>query len=175
MNSPPQTPRALILTNLGLARFVARRCIARFGRIIEPDDLVQEAHLGLVRAATHYDPTRGVRFTTYAFRCCWRACLDAVRSAQARRATASRQVKPLKATANWEDRPSRDAAPTDLAAAHEIWTRAMSLLGERERKLLRQRFEQGRSYRELACLNGCGRAQMARMERAALARIRAGL
>ena len=53
----------LINSNLSLARAVARRYA---GRGAELDDLVQVGALGLIKAADHFDPDRGVAFKTFA-------------------------------------------------------------------------------------------------------------
>ena len=53
---------AMVMANLGLVHLVAnqmRRPDLRY------DDLVQEGTLGLLRATETFDPTRGVRFSTY--------------------------------------------------------------------------------------------------------------
>lgn len=54
---------ALVLGNMGLVHMVARR-IRR--ETADVDDLVQVGMLGLIRATETFDPTRGVKFSTYA-------------------------------------------------------------------------------------------------------------
>jgi len=53
---------AFVLANLGLVHLLANQ-MRRNG--IRYDDLVQEGTLGLLRATETFDPTRGVRFSTY--------------------------------------------------------------------------------------------------------------
>jgi RNA polymerase sigma factor (sigma-70 family) len=53
---------AFVLANLGLVHLLANQ-MRRTG--IRYDDLVQEGTLGLLRATETFDPTRGVRFSTY--------------------------------------------------------------------------------------------------------------
>lgn len=71
---------ALVLANLGLAYKAAYSCKACFGFVAVPlDDLIQEAILGLIRAAEIYDPAKA-KFSTYATYACRRAvqrCLAA--------------------------------------------------------------------------------------------------
>lgn len=53
----------LITANLRLVVALAKR---RLGRGVPLEDLVAEGNLGLLRAADHFDPAMGCRFSTYA-------------------------------------------------------------------------------------------------------------
>lgn len=53
----------LVESNLRLVVAIARRHVRRG---VEPLDLIQEGNIGLMEAATRFDPSRGVRFATYA-------------------------------------------------------------------------------------------------------------
>src|SRR5947209_19074632 len=53
----------LISAHLGLAEYLARR-FANRGE--PPDDLVQVASVGLLKAVDRFDPERGLEFSTYA-------------------------------------------------------------------------------------------------------------
>jgi RNA polymerase sigma factor (sigma-70 family) len=70
---------ALVGHNL---RFVAHRARAYAGRGVPLADLFQEGACGLVRAAAKFDPSRGVRFTTYAGWWIDAGLQDAIRTAQ---------------------------------------------------------------------------------------------
>lgn len=56
--------RQLIESNLRLAVHIAR---GQQGRGLPLPDLIQEANLGLIKAVERFDPTRGFRFSTYAY------------------------------------------------------------------------------------------------------------
>jgi len=178
MKSPHfTTPEDLILSNLGLARLVVRKCLNRFGPVVEADDLLQEARLGLIRAAHQFDPSRGVRFSTYAFRCCWRACLDAVRSPAQRRLTQCLRTRRLRGrkmegSAALAGVISPSVSPDDQAAAAELWASAMLRLNPNEREVIRLRFEQGMTYAALAQRRNCSREFITAVEHKALAKLR---
>ncbi len=56
--------RLLIQSNLRLAVHIARRYA---NRGIPMTDLIQDANVGLIKAVERFDPTRGFRFSTYAY------------------------------------------------------------------------------------------------------------
>ena len=54
----------LVERNLRLAVHIARR-YAQYG--IAMEDLIQDANIGLIKAVERFDPTKGFRFSTYAY------------------------------------------------------------------------------------------------------------
>ena len=56
--------RELIQSNLRLAVYIAR---GQQSRGLPLPDLIQEANLGLIKAVERFDPTRGFKFSTYAY------------------------------------------------------------------------------------------------------------
>lgn len=65
----------VILGNLGLVRKIANEFQ---GRGLEFDDLVHEGVIGLMHAAELFDPSRGVKFGTYATHAVRRTIIRAV-------------------------------------------------------------------------------------------------
>jgi RNA polymerase sigma factor (sigma-70 family) len=69
----------LIVEHLPQAHFAAKRIFHRIRRRIPLEDLEQYGALGLIVAAAHFDPTRGLKFKTYAEHKIRGAILDAIR------------------------------------------------------------------------------------------------
>ena len=63
----PQTRRALIEGYAGLARYVVERLNLKPGPALDYDDLLSQAVVGLIDAVDRFDPSRGIRFETYAY------------------------------------------------------------------------------------------------------------
>ena len=60
--------KRIVTANLRLVVTVALRYLRRLKHLShDPMDLVQAGNLGLLRAAEKYDPTRGYKFSTYAY------------------------------------------------------------------------------------------------------------
>ncbi|MBK6532688.1 MAG: sigma-70 family RNA polymerase sigma factor [Deltaproteobacteria bacterium] len=70
---------ALIVAHQGLVRRVARTMVRSVPRHVSVDDLVGFGQLGLIDAATRFDPSRGVQFNTFAYYRIRGAIFDQVR------------------------------------------------------------------------------------------------
>jgi RNA polymerase sigma factor for flagellar operon FliA len=57
-------PSNLMVTYLGLVRALAWKIHQKLPRQVDLEDLVGYGTIGLVEAATTFDPSRGLRFTT---------------------------------------------------------------------------------------------------------------
>ena len=102
---------------------LARRLARRYGDRDEYDDLVQVASFALLKAIDRYDPSRGVRFSTYAvptivgelkryFRdYCW--------SVRVPRALHDRAIQAQRATERLQAQLGRSPTPAELAEALE--------------------------------------------------------
>jgi RNA polymerase sigma factor for flagellar operon FliA len=58
--------RSLVEANIGLVEHIATRVVQRYSRISEREELVLVGMLGLVEAASRFEPSRGIPFSTYA-------------------------------------------------------------------------------------------------------------
>jgi RNA polymerase sigma factor for flagellar operon FliA len=76
---PRQDREALIEDHLPQVRFMAERIAAKLPRWVELDDLIGAGMLGLLDAVDKFDPSRGVKFKTYAELRIRGAILDSLR------------------------------------------------------------------------------------------------
>ena len=67
MVESPTTAQHLIEDCQGLVRSLAIRIQKRLSARVELDDLVADGQIGLVEAARDFDPTKGAKFSTYAY------------------------------------------------------------------------------------------------------------
>src|SRR6478609_7571999 len=58
----------LVLNNLKLVRHVVGRLVAKLPSGVDLENLEAAGTLGLVEAASRFDPTRGIAFDAYAYR-----------------------------------------------------------------------------------------------------------
>lgn len=58
-----QEKEQLVINNIGLAHYIARKY---FNSLVEKEDLVSLAHIGLVKAALHFEPDKGFQFASFA-------------------------------------------------------------------------------------------------------------
>jgi RNA polymerase sigma factor (sigma-70 family) len=157
--------------HLGLARLAANEFRGAAHALgLEVEDLVNEAVLGLMRAAGRYDPGQGVQWSTFAYRCARNAVITALhRQARQRR---PRQL-PLDALGNELD-------PEDLrghggAGDGQDVALLLARLPARQAQVIRARFGiDGRvhTFGEIAVLLGISRQRAHELCRQALARLR---
>ncbi len=133
------------------------------------EDWQQEGRMALVRAVQGFDPSKGVRFGTYAFRCVHNAFCAWVKK------------RPIYAAdRDWTEIPDKRPGPEDKLL-HEEWLaegckQAKRLLSPFEYKVWRWRID-GYSYAEIAVLAGQNKGQPVTIKTVnnALQRVRAKL
>ncbi|HEY8416189.1 MAG TPA: FliA/WhiG family RNA polymerase sigma factor [Thermaerobacter sp.] len=76
----PDTWEALIREHLPLVKYIAGRLVAHLPPQVELDDLISYGVFGLIEAIRRYDPSRGVKFETYAYTRIRGAILDGLRA-----------------------------------------------------------------------------------------------
>jgi RNA polymerase sigma factor for flagellar operon FliA len=57
-----QTPDALVREYAQLVKRIAHHMVARMPSSVQPDDLIQSGMIGLLEAASKYDPGKGASF-----------------------------------------------------------------------------------------------------------------
>ena len=67
MRSGERARQRFIQSNLQLVVHVARKYDKRSNKTLELMDLIQEGNIGLARAVELFDPSRGYKFSTYAY------------------------------------------------------------------------------------------------------------
>jgi len=101
---------------LPLVRNVASRMAMGFPRSVELPDLINTGVIGLVEAFGHFDPSRGVKFETYAVPRIRGAILDELRALDwVPRSTRAKSREIERAFANLENQLGRPPEKTELA------------------------------------------------------------
>ncbi len=100
-----------------MMRLIARRLYLPGG---EPDDLAQEARMGLVDAMRRWDPDRGVPFSNFAWLCSTREARNAVHAARATKHHVLTTATPLGvADGSAKDGYTAGETPPDFQATAE--------------------------------------------------------
>ena len=138
--------------------------LQKYGRMgLEYDDAFQIGAMGLMRAAAHYDETRGVKFSTYAMRCIKMALGTDLRKRMAVRRGGG--VSPLSLDApcaRWngltlgdllraKDNVERQQLEGELLTAFE---KELALHPERPAQIARMFWLEGQTQREIAAALG---------------------
>ncbi|MEL6368164.1 MAG: RNA polymerase sigma factor FliA [Pseudomonadota bacterium] len=106
----------LISENLTLVKRIAHHIMAKLPASIELDDLIQAGMLGLIEAASHYDPSRGASFETYAGIRIRGAILDEVRKSDWTPRSVHRRYRNItEAIADLQARTGKDPSDQEIA------------------------------------------------------------
>ena len=112
---------ALVEQHADLVKKIAYHLSARLPACVLVDDLIQAGLMGLMDAASHYDPSQGASFATYASIRIRGSMLDELRRNDWAPKSVHRRARDMMAAVNRiEARTGRDARPADIAAALEI-------------------------------------------------------
>ncbi|HUU55443.1 MAG TPA: FliA/WhiG family RNA polymerase sigma factor [Armatimonadota bacterium] len=115
----PDVRRTLIESYAPLARYVVDRLNLMPGPALEYDDLLSQAVVGLIDAVDRFDPTRGIKFETYAYYRIRGAVMDMLRELDwLPRSIRQREAQLSRAYAALENRLTRP--PTDIELAREL-------------------------------------------------------
>jgi RNA polymerase sigma factor for flagellar operon FliA len=111
----------LLLRHYPLARKIARRKYHELPKVLELDDLVSAAVMGLIEAIERFDPTRGIPFEAYAKYRVRGAIVDALRAADWTPRSVRRKYDRVEQTRRTlRDRLGRKPTRDEMAASMEI-------------------------------------------------------
>jgi len=114
--APPSSMQEIVDRSLPGVRYLANRIASRLPAHIDIEDLIQVGLVGLLQSADRYDPSRGVKFQTYANRRVEGAMLDYLRSLDWRPRSVRRRTRELEqAMASAEQRLGESATQEELA------------------------------------------------------------
>ena len=174
--------RELILHNLRLVSHIAKKYTVPG---CTPEDLTSIGTVGLIKAVDSFDPTKGIRLSSYASRCIENEILMCLRASQKRKGDVSLQ-EPIGMDGEGNEITLIDVLGTEPEAVHGEVERRVSLqsirklvdqsLKGREATVIRMRYGlmDGKTYaqQEVAQKLGVSRSYISRIEKKALERLR---
>ncbi len=127
-DNDPQLRQRLLEEYLPLVKNVAGRMAMGFPKSVELSDLVNTGVIGLIEALSNFDPSRGVKFETYAIPRIRGAILDELRSLDwVPRSTRAKSREIERATSKLENQLGRPPSEKELAkslriSSHELFS-----------------------------------------------------
>lgn len=163
---------------------LVRRLAGRFRRDYwtpaDREDIVQEGFIGLMEAAARFEPDRGCSLTTFAGQRVMGAMFDHVRTICRRSRERPTDEVPQELQRYRPERGDMDAPRSAESGVMLMRFKeflggdldGLSFLDDDERGIIRMRFFQGKSCREVSEALGVSAATVCRVERTALVRLR---
>ena len=153
----------LIRHNMRLVAHIAKK----YSGAAETDDMISVGAIGLIKAINTFEPGRGTRLATYTARCIENEILMLIRAGKKHRGTVSLS-DPV-----GTDKDGNELPIMDLLSA------VKKLLCERETEVICMRYALNGgtplAQREVARALGISRSYVSRIEKKALAKLKAGL
>jgi RNA polymerase sigma factor for flagellar operon FliA len=177
------TSQDLVIENLPLAAKIANGISRRLPRHIDPQDLRQEASLGLLRAAARYDGAGNVQFGAYARRRISGAVLDSPREDDHLSRRTRRHMKaegaddysfPLQMTAP-DALPGNAPAPDQCAAEAErrrLLDAGIATLPARLQSVVRAYYDGEQTMREISHTLGVNQGRVSQLHARAIGMLR---
>ena len=128
-------------------------------------DIVQDVFLGVCRGLSSFKDRDETELRSWIAAQVKNRIIDRIRFHQAKRRDAPREKKPRDAEGNTVLLPARDPSPSTCVVLDEraaIFDRALAELGERETELWHLRFQEEKSFAEVATAMGYSSAESAR-------------
>ena len=159
----------LVEDNLVIARKLAAKFYNNRGHL-EFDEILSFATMGLVDAASRFDPSRGLKFTTFAGPRIVGSILDGLRKEYGH---GKRRRKPINATFEPYQERNHGKSPTDFEQLEKLakLRESFHILTPMERLAVEQKLD-GLSYREIACSTGYSKTYFWNLEQSAIEKLR---
>jgi len=189
------TREAMIIQYIGNVYVVAKQLRSRVPPCITLDDLVGAGTVGLIQAVDRFQPSRGLKFGTYARHRIRGAMLDFLREEDPLSRTERRRIRAAQttnaasgekiasATISLECLPaeelrkvcSRSGCPSSQLADRADLRRARLALSARENRVISLRYGLDWKNRDVARELGVNESRVSQIKRVALCKLRAGL
>jgi len=145
--------------NLGIAKWWANKMLPRyqfFKTMLEEDDVISIGYAAICRAAQGFDPSKGIKFSTYAQRCIFQAVCDQARRAQFIRKPLSPEPLPFKYVSQniqknepyYDDRAIMEERDSNELLSKKV-SRCLRLLSKRHREILIRRCMKGETLKQV--------------------------
>lgn len=167
----------LILKNLPLVDYVVSKILPRIFMYVERQDLVGYGVLGLVSAVRKYDPTKNVKFVTYAYCRIYGSIMDGLRLFDWSPRSLCKKRDKYHVVSSDEDgvvpevRDFRNTCPTDRLERAEIRASMLGVmrkLPKRERLLITMHYYNGMKLCEIAEKMKLSRGRVSQLRKRAL-------
>ncbi len=120
-DNDPESREQLIIQHTPLVKYVIGRLAIHLPQVIDYEDVLAYGTLGLIQALDRFDPTRGVKFQSYAVMRIRGAILDALRALRGLPQSVTDKAKRLQRTSiELEQTLGRPPTDDELARALEI-------------------------------------------------------
>jgi RNA polymerase sigma factor for flagellar operon FliA len=117
----PADREKLIVKHVSLVHYIVGRIAASLPETVDREDLVSAGIVGLIKAVDRFDPTRGVKFETYASALVRGEIMESLRAKDWVPRSVRRRARELAAViAELEMRLGRPPEDTDIAEAMEL-------------------------------------------------------
>ena len=117
----PELREELILQYAPLVKYVVGRLAIGLPAIVDYEDVLSDGTIGLIEAVERFDPTKGVKFETYAISRIRGAIIDQLRKADRLPRSARQHMRKVaQATDALRERLSREPEDSEIAGEMEI-------------------------------------------------------
>lgn len=144
---------------------------------IDLDELHAHVRLGFCQAAARFEPSRGLEFSTYAYRSGWREGVLYCRQHHARGFHVPEHHPCWRCPATCEvdadkDRGRDEEDPATVRFPGDFWDHVVKPLPDRERHVILRVYRDGKQYPEVGAELGVTKSRVEQLHKRAMERIR---